>query len=344
LNHHRLTLLSCLLASPFLGACFLQTLDSNASSQAGVDPNAGKGPTRAIDTPPIELDFEGKRTTKDPCDATREQAAEILTTYCAGCHGGRTTAEKHGDFNTILDTNALIAGFSSTVNDPENPGMKMRLLVPGNPEASRIYLRVSHGEMPPPAMLGLPPNPTPTISDISVLREWITNCAGPTTTPPPGPSTPPGDADGGAPPGETPPPPPPASPDGGAVDAGTPPASPDARPMADAATPPPMATCGLVGLACCPTANMGVACTAAKSRCGLNNRCEACGGANQVCCGGARATQCEPNFECGGVTRLGTCEPCGGNGQRCCGDGPFNTQTCNAGLTCRDGQIFRCGP
>jgi hypothetical protein len=330
LIRHRLVLLCGLLATPLLGSCFLQPVDSAASSQTSAVAVPGP-PTKALGTPPIELDFDGKRTTTDPCVATREQATEILTTYCAGCHGGRTAAEKHGDFNTILDTNALVMGVSSTVNDPENPTMKMRLLVPGNPDGSRVYLRVSHGEMPPQAMLGLPPNPTPSVSDISVLREWITNCIAPTPPPPA-----PGDSDGGPPPETTPPPAPDAGPSiGGQVDAGTSP--PDAGPRPDAAMPPNTMNCGSIGQVCCA---MGTACTAPRSRCGATT-CEACGAANQLCC--ANRT-CDTGTECVfNNNRGGTCEICGGRGQRCCGNGSIASMTCQAGLVCNlVGQIARC--
>jgi hypothetical protein len=320
----RLALAGAVLLGPLLGSCFLQQLDSSAASQTSAVQSAPRGPTKDLQTPPIELD--GTRTTADPCVATREQAADILGAYCAGCHGGRTPAEKHGDFSTILDTAALVMEVSNTVNDPENPGMKMRLLVPGNPEASRIYLRVSHGEMPPQAMLGLPPNPTPTISDISVLREWITNCIAPAGAPP--------DSDAAAP-TETPP----SSPDGGPVigrqvEAGAPPARPDAAAPSDAgaapdaAGPPPVASCGQIGLACCATAT---ACAAPKSRCG-GATCEPCGAANQLCC---RNGVCDTGNECVfNNNRGGTCEPCGGAGQRCCGNGTLASMTCTGALRC----------
>jgi hypothetical protein len=52
-------------------------------------------------------------------------------------------------------------------------------VAPGDPAHSRIYQRVTNGEMPPiQVSVDQEANPRPTISDISVLREWITNCVG----------------------------------------------------------------------------------------------------------------------------------------------------------------------
>jgi hypothetical protein len=39
-------------------------------------------------------------------------------------------------------------------------------------------VRLSTGEMPPRDIVGLPPNPRPSISDVSVIQEWINHCVG----------------------------------------------------------------------------------------------------------------------------------------------------------------------
>jgi hypothetical protein len=151
-------------------------LDSKAAGvQTPTDVESGDaGPefTTSLDTPAIELDFDGERTTRDPCVATTQQATEILTTYCSECHAPPGSA---AGFSSILDFPALVNARSGTVRDPvtDEP---VRLLIPGQPEQSRLYLRARSGEMPPRRDPSLPQLRRPTISSISVLRTWILSC------------------------------------------------------------------------------------------------------------------------------------------------------------------------
>jgi hypothetical protein len=153
----RLLVLGC---ASLQNGCF-QPLDPSAASEKAP-------PLIALDTPAIDLP-DGSTT--DPCVLTTLQATEILRTNCAGCHGGGP-GENRGEFDFILDFDKLKVARSKSTGMP-------RFVVPGFPEASRVYLRIARREMPPPQPLGLPPLPRPTVSDISVLYEWIASCLGP---------------------------------------------------------------------------------------------------------------------------------------------------------------------
>jgi hypothetical protein len=154
-------------------ACFLQKLDENAAKG---DPNANKGP--ALDTPPIDL--PGGGSTNDPCARTIAQATDILRTNCASCHGGGQPGARQGQppFDFVLDFARMTMTRSATVPDPHSPSQGMLFIVPGDPDASRVYQRIVHGEMPPMLPVGLDPLPRPSISDISLLNYWITSCMG----------------------------------------------------------------------------------------------------------------------------------------------------------------------
>jgi hypothetical protein len=163
---------ACLLllwCAPLQDGCF-QPLDTAAST--GSSSSAQNPPAIALETPPVSLPDGG--TTTDPCVLTTWQATDILRTYCAGCHGGGSPGAHQGEtpFDFVLDFDKLKVARSTA------PGMP-RFAVPGFPEASRVYVRVARGEMPPMQPLGLPPLPRPTVSDISVLYEWIASCLGP---------------------------------------------------------------------------------------------------------------------------------------------------------------------
>ena len=143
-------------------------LEPRADAGSGSD---NLGFSTSLDTPPIELDDLGT-TTRDPCVPTTRQAREILTENCAECHAPPGAA---GGFNSILDFPALMNARSGTVIDPVS-GEPVRLLIPGEPEQSRLYLRAQSGEMPPLRDPSLPRLPRPTTSDLSILHAWISSC------------------------------------------------------------------------------------------------------------------------------------------------------------------------
>ena len=151
------------LATASLCGC-LQRLDGEAASQP-VDPNAGPK-TVDFNTPSIEL-AAGDASVATACEATTQQARGILSADCAGCH---EAPQNQGNFNDILEFDKLVIALSKTTTDP-NTGMFVRLLIPGDAAGSRIYFRMTHGEMPPSGQM-----PRPTLSDFSVMQQWINNC------------------------------------------------------------------------------------------------------------------------------------------------------------------------
>jgi hypothetical protein len=165
-------------------ACF-QTLDTTASSGSPVKPpetgwDGGLSTVILPGPPPFGFyDPNGQIVTSDdPCDATRTQARAILIKNCADCHGGRTPGERAGNppFDFVLDPVKMTTTFTQNTTPP------MKFVAPGDPDHSRLYTRARLGEMPPIAQMNLP---RPTVSDLSVLHEWIANCLG-VKGPPPG--------------------------------------------------------------------------------------------------------------------------------------------------------------
>jgi hypothetical protein len=160
--------------------CFYASLDHDELAAKAAGPpsagspsaDAGIGYTVALDTPPIDLDLQGEDTTRDACVATTRDAREVLQRNCAGCHAPPAAM---GGFRSILDFPVLVTLTSSTLRDPVT-GKPVRLVIPGNPDGSRVYRRAAAGEMPPTRDASLPALPRPTISDISVLRQWISAC------------------------------------------------------------------------------------------------------------------------------------------------------------------------
>jgi hypothetical protein len=161
-----------------------ESLDAKAAGRVASSdsrPDAGRvsspttgagGYTTALETPPIEL--ANGTTTTDPCVQTTAQATAILTQDCAPCHAPPGNA---ANFHSILDFARLVTLRSSTQKDPYT-GEYVRLVVPGDPDRSRVYLRISAGEMPPTFDASLPQLPRPTFSDLSLLRTWIQSCLG----------------------------------------------------------------------------------------------------------------------------------------------------------------------
>jgi hypothetical protein len=178
---------------------------SSQGGSAGAMPDAGhveedaetpepppKPLTTSLATPEIEfVTPEGDpATTVVPCEATIAQATTILTQNCAPCHGGRNVGERQGQppFDYVLDFDKLLAAVSSSVPDPLAPPANripgtpnfqgMRFLIPGDPDHSRLYFRMVHKEMPPLPIENMPDTvkSRPTVSDFSVMRQWMLDC------------------------------------------------------------------------------------------------------------------------------------------------------------------------
>jgi len=167
----------------FLASACVQKLDTGAAN--GV-PDAGEGPppdkplsTVILPGPPPFGFFDDNgmlQSATDVCEVTSTQARGILTLCCAGCHGGRTPGERAGypPFDYVLDPQKMITSITTTTTP-------LRFIAPGDPDHSRVYQRIRRGEMPP----ATPPQlPHPTISDMSVLEDWIMRCLGPKLPPP----------------------------------------------------------------------------------------------------------------------------------------------------------------
>ena len=160
-----------------LGSCF-QEWESRAGQGSAPVNVARSGPTIVLETPPIEL--PDGTTTTEACDLITLQARSILETNCASCHGGASPGARQGQppFDCVLDFDKLKSVASTAVRDPRDPSRGMRFLVPGDPDNSRIYVRMVRAEMPPVPPLGLDPIPLPSVSDLSLIRAWITSCMG----------------------------------------------------------------------------------------------------------------------------------------------------------------------
>jgi formylglycine-generating enzyme required for sulfatase activity len=76
---------------------------------------------------------------------------QILRASCHRCHGQDGNVE--GGFNYVLDRHQLVA---------------RRMIVPGEPEKSRLLRRVHRGEMPPEGEI-----PRPAKDEIALVRRWI---------------------------------------------------------------------------------------------------------------------------------------------------------------------------
>jgi hypothetical protein len=151
----------------------LQELDPKAASATASSPDAG-GLQTSIGVPTIGLDpNDDTATTDDPCVKTANDAHHVLATYCAKCHDQGASSQGVPRFDFLLDDQALINNIWTV------GGEQRRFVVPGDPDHSWIYLRPLYGTMPPPSTdLRNPANPAPTLSDLSVLRDWIASCAG----------------------------------------------------------------------------------------------------------------------------------------------------------------------
>lgn len=89
--------------------------------------------------------------------ASASRAKEILQTYCYRCHG--QDGNNEGGFNYLLDSRQLVA---------------RKKIVPGQPEQSRLYQRLTDADngMPPAEEM-----PRPGAAEIAELRQWIADGA-----------------------------------------------------------------------------------------------------------------------------------------------------------------------
>jgi hypothetical protein len=171
---------ACFVGSAALAGCF-QEIDSGASS-ASTSATPTSPPTHTVDltTPAIGFGAQADaQQTDDPCTATTFHAMATLRAACAPCHGGGP-GQNLGQppFDYVLDVSKLLTAVSSTVKDAVTM-QPVRFLVPGDPDHSRVYVRMFKREMPPGDVVGLPLNPNrPTVSDVSVIRQWISHCLG----------------------------------------------------------------------------------------------------------------------------------------------------------------------
>ncbi len=99
----------------------------------------------------------GRSDGQTPPDATADLAGDVrsvLAARCAGCHGA-DVAEPEGDFGYVTELARLA----------ENP----ELIVPGEPNASELWLMIEFGDMPPRD------SETGPLSDLEkrAVRRWI---------------------------------------------------------------------------------------------------------------------------------------------------------------------------
>jgi hypothetical protein len=112
------------------------------------------------DFPPIYLPDGGETT--NPCTEIESESMAIRQNDCAVCHSGTSPV---GGYNFILDDAMLV---SSNVNG-------VSYVAAGDPAASLVYQKASAG-LDPTSVAGMPPmgiTPRPSVSDVSVLYQWI---------------------------------------------------------------------------------------------------------------------------------------------------------------------------
>jgi hypothetical protein len=228
----RLTLLVLLGAAGLAAGC-MQKLDKKASSSSTTGPGFGSVPADPGGGIPTILDpnyplryGDNGTATGDPCVATAAQSMDIRQRYCGACHGPNGT-QGQPLFNFVLDD----AKLTSTVDMTS----KMLFVAPGDPDHSRVYQRVVLGTMPPiQVSVDQPDYPRPTVSDISVIYQWVM-CLGRRALPPLS-DQPDGGIASGPEAGTAPPVPGPEAGAPPALDSGRPPAA-DAGLMGDAEPP-----------------------------------------------------------------------------------------------------------
>lgn len=164
--------LALLLGSLSMFGCW-QQLDSSASSgiiSVNVDPKGGLGAKfpDMTTTPEIgEVAADNGDPTsfaKSGCDKDQFDTQAMMNNDCANCH----ETGSNGNFQGVNDITTLI---NKTASTKYPAGTKF--IVPGDPANSLIFKRIMALEMPPPSSDVTNQLPHPTISDMSVLQQWI---------------------------------------------------------------------------------------------------------------------------------------------------------------------------
>lgn len=138
-------------------------------------------PDAAQDTAPPPLTVCDPANLPSPgCAQTCADAQAILSNDCGACH----SSGYNGNLNRVMDYHGLVNVEASS----KYPGLFY--VVPGDPENSLLYERIITREMPPTSSDVTSQLPRPSVSDTSILYEWIKSCVpnlpGPDAgTPPP---------------------------------------------------------------------------------------------------------------------------------------------------------------
>ena len=150
-----------------------QQLDEHASdgvTNVAVDQNGGIGAKFPVETQTPEIgqtaldNGDNASTAATGCDKDAFDGQTMLKTFCDGCHMSGAL----GNLKGIDTAQASLIGLEASSNFP---GWKY--LIAGDPNKSLIYHRIAvTQDMPPPSTVDSP-IPHPSISDMSVLQQWI---------------------------------------------------------------------------------------------------------------------------------------------------------------------------
>jgi hypothetical protein len=100
---------------------------------------------------------EASSTGAPTCEAVSEETVLVFGAYCAVCHGPYGSRQASIDYITELER--LV---------------EHDLVVPGDLEKSRVYVRMTADSYPMPP---LSQTRRPTAEDIDLVRRWILECA-----------------------------------------------------------------------------------------------------------------------------------------------------------------------
>jgi hypothetical protein len=162
-----------LLLGTFMTVGCWQQLDQNASSgitQVNVDPAGGIGAKFPVETTTPEIgktaldNGDPDQVATSGCDKDAFDAQNMLSTFCDGCHMSGSI----GNLKGIDTAQASLIGVEAS---SMYPGWKY--LIAGDPNKSLIYHRVAVTQDMPPPSTADSPILHPSISDMSVLQQWI---------------------------------------------------------------------------------------------------------------------------------------------------------------------------